>query len=208
MRNRVLVVLGLLAAGCSAQNAPEGSATEDDPGDVVAGTLSQAEADSLRFMREEEKLARDVYRALDDYGKPFSNIQGSEQQHFDSIGVLLDRYDIPDPAEGRAEGDFENADLQALYGTLVEEGAPAQRAALVVGCRIEELDIRDLEAAKDDTDREDILAVYDALLLGSRNHLRAFHGKLVAIGGTYAPQFIDQSTFDAIVGSAHERGGR
>lgn len=203
-----LVVLGLVAAGCSAQGKPEGAAGEDDPVDVVDGELSQAEVDSLRFLREEEKLARDVYRALDAFGNPFVNIQGSEQQHFDSVGDLLERYDIPDPAAGREEGSFENGQLQTLYGSLVEEGSAEQAAALVVGCRIEELDIRDLEAAKGSTEHEDILAVYDSLLLGSRNHLRAFHGKLQSSGGTYVPQFIDQATFDAIVGSPHERGAR
>jgi hypothetical protein len=52
-------------------------------------------------MRQEEKLARDVYRTL---GETFSinqfrNIPMSEQKHTDAMELLLERYDIEDPIE-------------------------------------------------------------------------------------------------------------
>jgi hypothetical protein len=49
--------------------------------------LSKVEAGDLLFMREEEKLARDVYLAMhDEYGvRVFSNISGSEQKHMDAL---------------------------------------------------------------------------------------------------------------------------
>ena len=197
----------LTSVGC-AQNGPlgnDGAGTPDDEGEGgQSGSLSQQEADSLLFMREEEKLARDVYSALDGYGNPFANIQNSEQSHMDAVLALLDRYGLPDPAAGNGPGELTNETLQSLYGALVAQGQLSETEALIVGCTIEELDIRDLELAKADVEHSDIVATYDTLLLGSRNHLRAFYGKLQKRGGSYAPQYIDQAAFDAIVSSAKE----
>lgn len=170
--------------------------------------LSQAEVDSLTFTREEEKLARDVYDALGDYGAPFTNIVNSEQNHMDAVKTLLDRYDLDDPAATTAKGEFVDSDLAALYTDLVNQGKPAELAALAVGCAIEELDIHDVEFAEEGVTHTDILSTYDNLLLGSRNHLRAFHGKLTSLGGSYTPQYIDQATFDSIVNSPQEKPGR
>jgi hypothetical protein len=182
----------------------QGGAGEGGAGGAAQSQLSQAEIDSLYFMREEEKLARDVYMALDQYGNPFANIKNSEQSHMDAVLALLTAYGLDDPAAGKAPGEFVNTALDALYEALVAKGLPTQIAALRVGCEIEELDIRDIEAAKADIDHADILATYDSLLKGSRNHLRAYYGKLVDVGGTYTPQYIEQATFDAIVSSPKE----
>jgi len=55
------------------------------------GEISEAEADGLAFMREEEKLARDVYLTLyDQWGlRSFSNIAASEQTHTDAVKNLF-----------------------------------------------------------------------------------------------------------------------
>ena len=186
----------LTSVGC-AQNGPlgnDGAGTPDDEGEGgQSGSLSQQEADSLLFMREEEKLARDVYSALDGYGNPFANIQNSEQSHMDAVLALLDRYGLPDPAAGNGPGEFTNETLQSLYGALVTQGQLSEIEALIVGCTIEELDIRDLELAKAEVEHSDIVATYDTLLLGSRNHLRAFYGKLQNRGGSSAPQYNQSS---------------
>ena len=173
-------------------------------GGTSASELSQAEIDSLRFMREEEKLARDVYMALEQYGNPFANVQNSEQSHMDAILVLLQSYGMDDPAEGKAVGEFTDPVLQTLHDALVAKGLPGEVAALRVGCEIEELDIRDIEAAKAGIDQADIITTYDSLLKGSRNHLRTFYGRLLGVNGTYSPQYITQAEFDAIVNSPKE----
>jgi hypothetical protein len=210
----VVSVAGAVGLGCgddgSGGSGGAGQAGETSGGAATGGGssasgLSQAEIDSLVFMREEEKLARDVYDALDVYGNPFANIQKSEQSHMDRVLILLDDYGIPDPADGKGPGEFTNQDLLALFGSLVAQGSPTQLDALVVGCTIEELDIRDIEVAKTDVTHGDITATYDALLLGSRNHLRAFYGRLTNLGGSYTPQYVDQATFDAIVSSPKEQ---
>lgn len=171
------------------------------------GTLSAAEAERLVFLREEEKLARDVYRAQAALGQPFVNIATSEQRHMDSVLVLLDAYGIDDPAAGQAEGAFTNAALQALHDDLVTQAAASPAAALAVGAEIEEIDLGDLEDAEAASAHADVIATYDQLARGSRNHLRAFYGALSAAGVAYAPRHLDEATFTAIVSSPREQGG-
>lgn len=169
-------------------------------------TISDVERNDLAFVREEEKLARDVYLAIAGVGgQSFDNVASSEQTHMDRVGDLLDTYGVPDPSLGEA-GRFTNAELGALYGALVTRGKSSRPAALDVGCEIEELDLHDLEAVRARSSREDVRSSLDELMRGSRNHLRAFYGQLRATGGTYVPKHVEQATFDAIVASAQETG--
>lgn len=173
-------------------------------------TLSAEEIAGLKFMREEEKLAHDVYVYL--YGlwpaeTTFTNIAASETSHTEAILALLVKYGIPDPAAGNAAGVFTDPALQTLYDTLVVQGAADNIEALKVGALIEETDIRDINEKKAVTDNPDILTVYDSLLCGSRNHLRAFDARLDALGVTYVPAVISQVEWDAIANTPAETCG-
>jgi len=108
--------------------------------------------------REEEKLARDVYATLHSkWGlRVFGNISQGEDRHFSAIKVLLDRYDLPDPAANNPVGVFQNAGLQTLYGDLIKQGERSLKSAMRVGAIIEDLDIRDLEKAAEATDNSDL----------------------------------------------------
>ncbi len=138
--------------------------------------LTQQQAEDLVFMYEEEKMARDTYMMLGDiWGlSTFSNIQNAEQRHMDSIKSLLQKYNIPVPATSYAVGAFENGELQALYNQLVDQGSASSQDALEVGVLIEETDIADLEE-KIIGAPDDVRVVYESLLRGSYNHLRAFN---------------------------------
>jgi len=103
---------------------------------------------------------------------------------------------------------FEDLALQALYNNLMVRGHASLIDALKVGALIEETDIHDIDQKKTVTDEEAILQVYDNLLCGSRNHLRAFNRQLLARGVTYVPQVIAQSDWDAIANEASETCGR
>lgn len=142
--------------------------------------LSAAENAGVLFMREEEKLARDVYLFLGDiYDIPvFSNIASSEQRHMDAVLGLIDKYGLDDPAAGNELGEFTDATLQALYDQLVAQGSASLDDALAVGVLIEETDIADLETHIAETSRNDIRRVYENLLRGSQNHLAAFQSQL------------------------------
>jgi len=158
-------------------------------GAVQAASLSVAETEDLVYMREEEKLARDVYLTLYDTWKTriFKNIAASEQTHMDSIKVLLDRYGIPDPAAGKQRGEFSNPEFDALYDELVREGTQSLTEAMKVGVAIEEKDIADLQEALSQTTHPDIKVVYKNLLSASNNHLKAFISQLAKLGVTFQP---------------------
>ncbi len=201
-------IVGLAAA---ALTTALGASCTDGPGGGGQGTgegsqLDGAERDGLVFVREEEKLARDVYAALEAHDPAFVNIGDSEQTHMDAVGTLLERYEVDDPAAGRDPGEFMRDDLRALHDVLVERGSASRLDALGVGVEIEELDIVDIEALLPDVGHQDVENVYGNLLRGSRNHLRTFHGALVAAGGTYSPSHLDPDRFEAIVSSPPERG--
>ena len=170
--------------------------------------LSTTEAEALVFMREEEKLARDVYQLLyAQWGqKVFNNIAASEQQHMDAVALLLARYNLPDPAAGAAVGVFADPELQQMFNNLMSQGQTSLIGALTVGATIEDLDIFDLQQRIAATDNADIALVFESLMKGSRNHMRAFMSQLVKQGAGYTPQYISQAEFDAIVNSPMETG--
>lgn len=174
-------------------------------------SLSQVENADLLFMREEEKLARDVYLTLYETWRlaVFSNIASSEQSHMDALLKLLRTYRLPDPTAGNAIGEFTNPTLQSLYATLMEKGRLSALDALQVGGIIEETDMRDLVGAIDRSDNADIDATYENLLCGSRNHLRAFARNLESMTSQpYTAQVIPQDEVDAILSSPMEKCGQ
>jgi hypothetical protein len=175
------------------------SCSKTDTGTPQNG-LSELEQSNLRLMREEEKLARDVYNyAHGLYGMQiFSNISGSEQIHMDKMLDLLNAYNLADPAHSDP-GAFNSPELQALYKTLTEKCDISLVEALKVGATIEDLDIFDLDEAIEGTSRTDILETYTLLKCGSENHMRAFSKQLNNRSVTYTPQFISQDTYDAIL---------
>lgn len=166
----------------------------------------------LVFIREEEKLARDVYLSMyEEWGlKIFRQIARAEKTHMRAVLYHLNKYEIPDPAAGNGVGVFTNPDLQQLYDDLVLLGSLSVGDALKVGASIEELDIRDLRRALVSSDvvtaNVDLQTLYQNLLKGSRNHLRSFHKVLTRRGLVYEPQYLSQEDYDEIVYSAKEKG--
>lgn len=172
-------------------------------------TLSVAEQASLAFMREEEKLAHDVYAQMDArWGastRVFGNIANSEATHAEAVRQLLLRYSLVDPAATLAAGLFQNTTLQGLYTQLAASGAVSLIEALKVGAAIEEIDMIDINTALLNIDNQDIRLVYDSLLKGSRNHLRSFVSNLSNQGVTYVPQYMAEADYLAIVTTPKER---
>lgn len=214
----LLAVLLFTVASCSKDDTPANNSNNN--GNINAANLqaqitslpteplNSAELTSLSFMREEEKLARDVYITL--YNKwgvtIFTNISNSEQTHMDAILMLLSKYSLTDPVSNNAVGVFNNVTLQNLYNQLVAQGNISVLDAYKVGATIEDLDIFDLKNALLNNDNQDIKLVYDMLTKGSRNHIRSFYKNILSVGGSYSPQYITQAEFDAIINTAMETG--
>ena len=173
---------------------------------TVDGQLSAADALGVKYLREEEKLARDVYLTLGEtWGAPiFANIAQAESRHMAAVGQLIDNYGLEDPVGENGRGVFEDPVLANLYDQLVAEGSKSLVDAYKVGATIEELDIRDLRAAS--AENADVERLYEVLESGSRNHLRAFDAQIEAAGEKYEAKYLSQTEYDAIANSAVERG--
>ena len=168
---------------------------------TVTTGLAADDAATLTWMREEEKVARDVYAALFNtwQAREFANIATAEQRHFDALGSKVRQFGLADPAMPDV-GQFSNADMQGLHNGLISTGMQSYADALRVGATIEDMDIRDLDQAIESCENRTLLTTYTNLREGSKNHLRAFVSRLEALGQSYEPQYIDAAEYDAIMG--------
>jgi hypothetical protein len=174
------------------------------------GTIDAAEEDGLIFMREEEKLAHDVYTQLSALWAQdvFVNIASSELTHTQAVLALLERYGIPDPVGTNPVGVFVDPTLQGLHDVLVARGTASLIDALYVGAEIEEIDLVDIASRLNEVaGNDDIVLVYENLMKGSRNHLRAFVRVLESQFVTYEPQHLTLEEYDAVISSPTETGG-
>ena len=190
-------------------------------------TISEHEKLHLIFMREEEKLARDVYIKLS-LSYPNSNVFGkiavSETHHTCKVCDTLKRFKLDDPVINDNVGVFSSKEF-GLYFTekyhkLTNSGEASELDALYVGALIEEFDMKDIrtcpqvmikkiESIKSSSDcgliysnNRVINSLYENLIDGSENHLRAFVRKIENyIGeGAYQAQVIPQEEVDQILG--------
>jgi len=188
----VMIGLGLGVAAV-ATAAPVPAPT---PSPSTTSTVTTVDADvakTLAYMREEERLARDVYTAIaklyPDNATQFTRIATSEQRHFDAMGIMLTRYGQPDPSTGLAAGSYANPALTDLYAKLMTQAKTSLTEAYKVGVAIEETDIADLKTALGQNAPSDVKAVYTNLQNGSNAHLAAFtalrDGKTIGMGAGY-----------------------
>ena len=217
----VAAVIGITAVAYGAASNPMPISEEATPAvspsaapDVVAvaaaaDDIDQTEVEGIVFMREEEKLARDVYLTLADTWdlRIFANIARAEQTHMDAVLGLMDTYGLEDPVAGNDIGIFVNSDLQQMYNELVALGSESLQSALKVGALIEEVDIEDLVIYLEATIPGDVATVYERLLSGSENHLRAFTSQLESAGIAYEPTVLEADVYEAIISSDNKRGG-
>lgn len=168
--------------------------------------LSSDDKEGLVLMREEEKLARDVYSSLyARWNQPvFSRIMESEERHGEMVKSLLIRFGVEDPYIS-GEGQFSSSELQTLYARWVDKGQKSLKDAFEVGAMIEDLDISDLDRLSTSTQNADIKEVYALLNEGSQNHLRAFAKQLDRMGIEYTPQYISPERWETIL-SADRQG--
>ena len=175
---------------------------------INAQSLNKQEIQGIMLMREEEKLARDVYWYLyEKWGlRTFYNIYNSEQIHMDAVKTLIIKYNLTDPVKNDQFGSFANEELKKLYDELTDNGNKSQADAIYIGLMIEELDISDLQKLLNNTDNKNIILVYENLLKGSRNHLRAFNNQAEKYRINYQTKYITYKEFHEIVSSPQEKG--
>ncbi len=167
-----------------------------------SGTLTEAEVDGLMEMREEEKLARQVYIFF--YEKyqyrVFNNISKSENAHTSAVLNLIDGFGLTDPTPV-ADTEFNNPLFTELYAQLTEKGSESLVEALKVGAFIEEYDINDLQNLLETTENATVKKVYGNLLRASKFHLKAFTNSLNFLNATYTPTVISVEEYNEILGN-------
>ena len=128
------------------------------------------------MMREEERLAHDLYVAFGEAwpDRRFDTISAAAARHGEATATLLANHDLPDPSVGSTPGVYAYPELQELYDAWVERGLTSKSEALAVGAELERRDIADLEAAMEATEQPDLDAVYQHIRDGSEKHLAAF----------------------------------
>lgn len=172
-------ILGLatgvaLLAGGGIATAQAQDAADASPS-VSAASADLAKA--LQLAREEERLARDLYRVLADTHNgavPFSRITLSEQRHFEAIGVLLERHNVTDPSIGESAGTYTDPTLQTNYNTWLAQGKVSLDKAYDVGVAVEKADIADLKSSINTVTDADVNQVLTRLLTASEHHLNAY----------------------------------
>ncbi len=223
MKHKQLIVMALALLANSAVfsgNAQQAMQVKQNLGNHFGGnqscpiissniTPSTSEIELLQFMREEEKLARDVYAVMNQkWSQPlFNNIAQSEQTHMDQVKCFLDAYQLTDPVQAD-NGKFTHPELQTLYDNLVKRGQSSISEALRVGAMIEEVDIRDLQDAIAKSSVAEVNIMYGNLRAGSENHLRAFVSNLLSLGESYSAQVLTETTVTNILNSDRTSTGR
>ncbi len=161
--------------------------------------LNNEQKYTLAYMWNEEKLAKDIYLALNTLfpSNTLYNIATrSETSHQASVEALVQKYDLnilntgdysggysAEALSAYGSGSYSIAELGALYDTLYAKGSASLQDALEVGCMVEVTDINDLE---EDIivagDAADVVAVFQNLQSGSYSHYWSFDSALKAIG--------------------------
>jgi len=178
-------------------------------------------------MREEQKLARDVYMELGAMYPDhpiFGKIDDSEQMHTDAVKAMIEKYGLEDPNTNDNVGVYTGEDygwyFTEKFNLLVERASISELEALYVGAFIEELDMMDInqcpkvvvetdngingvaECGKVYTGNADVYNLYASLLDGSGSHLEGYVRNIEAyIGkGNCQAQVLSQEQVDEILG--------
>lgn len=206
MKNKIIMIMALavissISAALSFFNIESATISKLIPITLSSTSLTDEERESIIYMREEEKLARDVYKMM--YAKynlrPFRNISQAEERHMELMKDLLTKYNISDPVSSDETGSFNNSTLNELYKKLIEQGNLSLINALKAGALIEEVDIKDLDKQLSITQNSDIKETYTYLRQGSENHLRAYVKNLSKQGIEYSPVELSKEEFNKII---------
>lgn len=167
--------------------------------------LSAEETATLLFAREEAKMARDISKLLSErWGtQVFRNLYAAEQDHFDMLGCLIDKYRLHDPAFA-TPGVFSNEILQSMYNSLSGQGLNSHQDALRVSALAQEFGLYDLTNRGKQADNADIRVVFGSIMIDTRNNLRDISPMMISAGVNYVPSYINTGMYNTIVGSGHE----
>ncbi len=160
--------------------------------------LTADEIEFLYAVREEEKLARDVYAKFYEKFKtrPFLNIGRAEENHIAAVERLFYFYSIDYPKLGD-EGVFADPERQLYYNQLISRGDSLINA-YKAAAYLEERDIVDYKSVLNDISNPNIKIVIENLYRASVNHFKTMIRHIDALGGSYSPSFLSQDEYETI----------
>ena len=162
-------------------------------------SLTHEQKETLAYMWDEERLARDLYLALNSLtpSNTLYNIAtNAETQHIISVEALIKKYDLnilnttdfsggysAEALEAINDNEFITPVLTTLYNDLYTLGSQSLEDALKAGCMVEVTDINDLDRDIEIVEgAEDVVIVFENLRKGSYSHYWAFDGALKNMG--------------------------
>lgn len=181
----------------TAQQMPKASTT----------ILTDAEKNHVLWMREESKVARDLYTFLfNRWGIPvFKKKMVKEQVNMDRSLTIINKYGLTDPIVKDEQGIYSKENFRQMYVELAMRGNSSLPEALRAAAITEELDIMELEDALQNTiTNPDLKSIYNTMAVSSRNHLRAIIEQIQCMGEIYGPQRLPEKRFYSIVDSPVE----
>ncbi|MFA5849352.1 MAG: DUF2202 domain-containing protein [Bacteroidales bacterium] len=196
-------IIEVKSTGATSFNAPAITAPFDSTADLTAD-----EIEFLFAVREDEKLARDVYAIFYTkfQNKIFENIGKSESTHLKAIERLYDYYEIDYSAVGDA-GKFTDPKLQHLYDSLIVKG-DSLLAAVKIMANLEESNIFHYREVLKTITNTNIKIVIENLEKGSENHFKAAIRQITALGGIYTPLLLSSEDYKDIIAIGFEKGKR
>ena len=207
------VVTGVLLAGCNIDNLTQRVDDSNSTNNYnsimsmkfnlddynITTDLVQEMKDSLTYMKDEERLASDLYLNLYNYYKNYSDLEikqlnniatNTENDQISIIKSLVKRYDLnsSEPQDVNiSRGVYENQVIQDLYDKFYAIGQNSQEEALKVGCMVEVTDINDLDkyiSLAKESNATDIETAFKALRDGSYHNYWTFDQTLKNLGVT------------------------
>ena len=169
----------------------------------IYSQLTDAEVNGILSLREEEKVAYDVYTVMfEKYeSKVFKNIAENEKEHMNKIKELIDQFNLTDPIAGTIDqkGVFSNKKMQTMYDEMILGGNYGLLDALRAAARFEETDIVDLRKYLSSASDQSVINVYLNLESGSQDHLRSLVKYIEDEGISYKPSYLSKEDFDKIM---------
>jgi hypothetical protein len=169
----------------------------------IYSQLSDAEVNGILSLREEEKVAYDVYTVMfEKYeSKVFKKIAENEKEHMNKIKELIDQFNLTDPIAGTEDqkGVFSNKKMQTMYDEMILGGNYGLLDALRAAARFEETDIVDLRKYLSSASDQSVINIYLNLESGSQDHLRSLVKYIEDEGISYKPSYLSKEDFDKIM---------
>lgn len=163
--------------------------------------LTESEAEGIKLIIEENKLARDLYIEFYEMWEydTFNKVSISDALYMDKTKVALERFKINDPVENDDKGVYESLYITKLYRDLLKKGKSDPFEAMRIGTTLEEMHIKDLNDLLENTSNDDLIELYTELKLGAISHIRAFYNLLKKNGLSYEAQFLSNEELRAIL---------